>query len=73
MPKESKAQGRAAGIALAVKRGEATAKPGSPSAEIAKSMTTEELHDFAKGSERGLPVHTIDSRVRHLRPRKHHD
>jgi hypothetical protein len=60
MPKKSKAQGRAAGIALAIKRGEMKGKPGSPPAEMAKSMSEEQLRDFAKGPEKGLPM-----RVKH--------
>jgi len=48
MPGKSKAQRQAAGIALAVKRGEQKAKPGSPSAEMAKSMSEKQIKDFTK-------------------------
>ena len=56
MPAESKKQRQAAGIAEAVKEGKVKAKPGSASAEMAKSMTHEQLHDFAATKEKGLPV-----------------
>jgi hypothetical protein len=51
MPAESKKQQQAAGIALAVKRGEQKAKPGSPSAEMAKSMSEKQLKEFAKSKK----------------------
>ena len=47
MPATSKAQRQAAGIALAIKRGEAKAKPGTPSAEMAKSMMQKQAKEFA--------------------------
>ena len=43
-------------IAEKVKSGEMKAKPGTPSAEMAKSMTHRQLHDFAATKERGLPT-----------------
>ena len=47
MPAQSSKQQKAAGIALAIKRGEAKAKPGTPSAEMAKSMTQKQAKEFA--------------------------
>ena len=47
MPAKSSAQQKAAGIALAIKRGEAKAKPGTASAEMAKSMTAKQAREFA--------------------------
>jgi proline dehydrogenase len=48
MPGKSKAQRQAAGIALAVKRGEQKAVPGSPSEQMAKGMSEKQLKDFTK-------------------------
>jgi hypothetical protein len=42
-------------LAQAVQRGQASAKPGSPSAEIAKSMKPSALADFAGPIPPGLP------------------
>ena len=73
MPAESVAQRQAMAIAEKVKSGEMKAKPGSPSAKMAKSMTHEQLHDFAATKEKGLPehkkprVHMIDSKIRHIK------
>jgi hypothetical protein len=56
MPAKSKAQQKAAGAALAVKRGEA--KPGSlkgASKEMAKSMSEKELDALASTSRKSLP------------------
>ena len=47
MPAVSAKQQKAAGIALAVKRGHAKAKPGTASAEMAKSMTAKQAREFA--------------------------
>jgi hypothetical protein len=46
MPAESDKQAVAAIIALAVKKGEAIAKPGSPSAKMAKSMSKKQIRHF---------------------------
>ena len=56
MPAKSSAQRKAAGAALAIKRGEAKPQKGTPSAEMAKSMTEEQISDFArkKKKKRGL-------------------
>ena len=48
MPATSEKQATAARIALAVKRGETTAKPGSPSAKMAKGMTEKKIKHFTK-------------------------
>ena len=53
MPAQSAKQQKAAGIALAVKRGEAKAKPGSPSAQMAKSMTEKQTREFATNPKGG--------------------
>ena len=48
MPAKSAKQQKAAQIAQGVKKGEVAAKPGSASAEMAKSMSTKELKKFSK-------------------------
>jgi hypothetical protein len=56
MPAKSKAQQKAAGAALAAKRGEA--KPSDlkgASREMYDSMTEKELDDMASVSRKGLP------------------
>jgi len=57
MPAVSKAQRRAMAIAKKVKEGKAKAKPRSPSAKMAKSMTKSQLSDFASTKEKKLPEH----------------
>ncbi|MGF1629214.1 MAG: DUF3008 family protein [Kiloniellaceae bacterium] len=56
MPAKSKAQQKAAGAALAVKRGETSkgALKGA-SKEMYESMTEKELEDFAETKRKGLP------------------
>lgn len=56
MPAKSKAQQKAAGAALAAKRGEAkkTTLKGA-SREMAASMTEKELHDLAQTPRKGKP------------------
>lgn len=56
MPARSKAQQKAAGAALAAKRGEAP-KSGLKGAarEMADSMTEKELEDLAATRHKGLP------------------
>jgi Protein of unknwon function (DUF3008) len=53
MPAKSKDQQTAAKIALAVKRGEAKAKPGTASAQMAKGMSASQIKDFTKRSGGG--------------------
>ncbi|MFW5678582.1 MAG: DUF3008 family protein [Rhodosalinus sp.] len=56
MPARSKAQQKAAGAALAVKRGEADKSSlRGASKEMFETMTEEELEDFAATSREDLP------------------
>jgi hypothetical protein len=58
MPAKSKAQQKAAGAALAVKRGEAK-KSGlkGASKEMVESMTEKELEELASTKRKGKPEH----------------
>jgi hypothetical protein len=47
MPPKSEKQREAAAIAKKVKEGKMAAKPGSASAQMAESMSGEQLHEFA--------------------------
>lgn len=49
MPAASEDQKKLAGIALAMKRGETPKSYSKEAAKMAKSMTIEELRDYAKG------------------------
>jgi hypothetical protein len=56
MPATSKAQQKAAGAALAAKRGEiGKSKLKGASKEMYESMTEKELEDFAATKRKGLP------------------
>ena len=55
MPAVSKNQQIAMNLANAVQKGQATAKPGSPSAQIAKSMKPSDLGDFTGPINPSLP------------------
>ncbi len=56
MPAESKAQQKAAGAALAAKRGETKASDlFGASREMYESMTEEELEEYASTDREGLP------------------
>lgn len=56
MPAKSKAQQRAAGAALAAKRGDATKKSlKGASKEMEKSMTESELRELAATPRKGKP------------------
>ena len=58
MPARSKSQQKAAGAALAAKRGEADPKTlRGASKEMAKSMTEEELRELAATTHKGKPEH----------------
>ncbi|NVP58515.1 DUF3008 family protein [Mycoplana rhizolycopersici] len=58
MPAKSKAQQKAAGAALAAKRGEMKkSQLKGASKEMEKSMTEKELRDFATGKQKGKPDH----------------
>lgn len=56
MPAKSKAQQKAAGAALAAKRGDISkSRLQGASKEMAKSMTEKELEDLASTKRKGLP------------------
>ena len=55
MPAVSKNQAIAMNLAQAVQKGQATAQPGSPSAEIAGSMAPSDVAEFASTPQAGLP------------------
>lgn len=58
MPAVSKAQQRAAGAALAAKRGEMKeSELVGASKEMYETMTEKELEDFAETKLKGLPEH----------------
>lgn len=58
MPAKSKAQQKAAGAALAAKRGEIKKSSlQGASKEMAKSMTKKELEELATTEHKGLPEH----------------
>jgi hypothetical protein len=58
MPATSKAQQRAAGMALAAKRGEiAKSKLKGAAKKMAMSMSQAQLREFAKTKRKGLPAH----------------
>ena len=57
MPAKSKKQQKAAGAALAAKRGERSkASLKGASKQMAKSMTEKQLRDFAKTKRKNLPT-----------------
>lgn len=61
MPAKSKSQQRAAGAALAAKRGEMNvSKLQGASKQMYESMSEEELEDFASTSLEGLPEEVDD-------------
>lgn len=53
MPATSEKQRRAAGAALAAKRGKGGKKKGGASAKMAESMTESQLRDFARKPKKG--------------------
>lgn len=58
MPAKSKAQQKAAGAALAAKRGETPkSELRGASKEMVKSMTEAELRELAKTKRKGKPEH----------------
>jgi len=58
MPAKSKAQQKAAGAALAVKRGEvAKSELKGASREMYDSMSETQLEEFAETKRKGLPEH----------------
>ncbi len=61
MPAKSKAQQKAAGAALAAKRGEAKKSDlKGASKGMLKSMTEKELEDLASTKRKGKPEHASD-------------
>ncbi len=61
MPARSQAQQKAAGAALAAKRGEIDPRELFGAArEMYESMTEQELEDFAHTRRKGLPDHVED-------------
>lgn len=63
MPAKSKAQQKAAGAALAAKRGEIKVSDlVGASKEMYHSMTEKELDELASTSHEGLPDHVDDER-----------
>lgn len=58
MPAKSKAQQKAAGAALAAKRGDISkSELKGASRSMEKSMSEEELHDMASTRRKGKPEH----------------
>jgi hypothetical protein len=58
MPAKSKAQQKAAGAALSIKRGETPkSKAREPSKHMAESMSEEELEKMASTKREGKPEH----------------
>ena len=63
MPAKSKAQQKAAGAALAAKRGEQKKSSlKGASRDMYDSMTEEQLEDFASTERKGKPGHVDDKR-----------
>ena len=58
MPAKSKAQQKAAGVALGARRGDTPkSKLKGASKHMLESMTEKQLEDFAEGSTKGKPEH----------------
>ncbi|MCB5204193.1 DUF3008 family protein [Neorhizobium sp. T786] len=58
MPAKSKSQQKAAGAALAAKRGDIKkSELKGPSKSMEKSMSEKELHDMASTKRKGKPEH----------------
>ena len=63
MPAKSQAQQKAAGAALAAKRGEIKkSELIGASKEMYESMTEKELEEFAETKRKGLPEHVSDKK-----------
>ncbi len=63
MPAKSQAQQKAAGAALAAKRGEIKkSELFGASKEMYESMTEKELEEFAETKRKGLPEHVSDKK-----------
>ncbi|AVA25163.1 DUF3008 family protein [Rhizobium sp. NXC24] len=62
MPAKSKSQQKAAGAALAAKRGEKKkSELKGASKSMVESMSEKELHDMASTKEKGKPMHASKS------------
>ena len=62
MPAKSKAQQKAAGAALAAKRGDIKkSELRGASKSMAKSMSEKELHEMASSKRKGKPSHSSRS------------
>ncbi|KWC05404.1 DUF3008 family protein [Burkholderia ubonensis] len=62
MPAKSRARQRAAGAALAAKRGRTKVKDVEPAAKSTyESMSEQQLEDFASTPTRGKPKHRHDA------------
>ena len=62
MPAKSKAQQKAAGAALSIKRGETPkSKAREPSKHMAESMSEKELEKMASTKRKGKPEHKSKS------------
>lgn len=63
MPAKSKAQQKAAGAALSAKRGDTRVKDlKGASKSMYKSMSENQLEEFAETSHKGLPEHKPEAR-----------
>lgn len=61
MPAKSKAQQKAAGAALSAKRGETKkSELKGASKQMYKSMSEDQLEDFAETKHKGLPEHKAE-------------
>jgi hypothetical protein len=61
MPAVSKSQQRAAGMALAAKRGEIPlGRLKGAARDMYDSMTAAQLEEYASGSTKGKPEHKVD-------------
>ena len=71
MPAKSKAQQRAAGAALAAKRGKIPVRMLTGAAkEMYESMTEEQLEEFARTKRKGLPVRVREKKRRKRKVKK---
>jgi hypothetical protein len=56
MPKQSQAQGRFFGLVKAIQEGKVSSRSvDGPARRAAKSMTSKQVSDFARGPQKGLP------------------
>ena len=63
MPAKSKAQQKAAGAALSAKRGDTkVSELKGASKSMYKSMSEEELKEFAETKRKGMPEHKAEAR-----------